>query len=60
MNTTLSKLSIEERIKLVEDLWDSIASDQIDTQVGSQINHISSKFHNKQIGHLERLIIAFQ
>ncbi|MGH8475010.1 MAG: addiction module protein [Methylococcales bacterium] len=28
MNTTLSKLSIEERITLVEDLWDSIASDQ--------------------------------
>ncbi|MBZ0254487.1 addiction module protein [bacterium] len=28
MNTNLCKLSIEERIKLVEDLWDSIASDQ--------------------------------
>ena len=28
MNTTLSKLPIDERIKLVEELWDSIASDQ--------------------------------
>lgn len=28
MNTKLSKLPIDERIKLVEDLWDSIASDQ--------------------------------
>lgn len=28
MNTKLSKLPIEERIKLVEELWDSIASDQ--------------------------------
>ena len=28
MNTKLSKLPIDERIKLVEELWDSIASDQ--------------------------------
>jgi len=28
MNTTLRELPIEERIKLVEDLWDSIASDR--------------------------------
>lgn len=28
MNTKLRKLPIEERIRLVEDLWDSIASDQ--------------------------------
>ncbi len=28
MNAKLSKLPIDERIKLVEDLWDSIASDQ--------------------------------
>ena len=28
MNAKLSKLPIEERIKLVEDLWDSIAADQ--------------------------------
>ena len=28
MNTKLSKLPVEERIKLVEELWDSIASDQ--------------------------------
>jgi len=28
MNTKLSKLSVDERIKLVEELWDSIASDQ--------------------------------
>lgn len=28
MNINLCKLSIKERIKLVEDLWDSIASDQ--------------------------------
>lgn len=28
MNTKLSKLPINERIKLVEELWDSIASDQ--------------------------------
>ena len=29
MNTKLSKLSVDERIKLVEELWDSIASDQM-------------------------------
>ena len=28
MNTKLSRLPIEERIKLVEELWDSIAMDQ--------------------------------
>ena len=28
MNAKLRKLPIEERIKLVEDLWDSIAADQ--------------------------------
>ena len=28
MNTTLLELSIDERIKLVEDLWDSIAAEQ--------------------------------
>ena len=28
MNTNLRKLSLDERIRLVEDLWDSIASDQ--------------------------------
>lgn len=28
MNTKLSELPVEERIKLVEELWDSIASDQ--------------------------------
>lgn len=27
MNANLSKLSLDERIRLVEDLWDSIASD---------------------------------
>ena len=28
MNTRLSKLPVDERIKLVEELWDSIAADQ--------------------------------
>ena len=28
MNAKLQKLPIEERIKVVEDLWDSIAADQ--------------------------------
>ena len=28
MNDDLRKLPLEERIKLVEDLWDSIAADQ--------------------------------
>lgn len=28
MNTKLSKLPVDERIKLVEELWDSIACDQ--------------------------------
>jgi putative addiction module component (TIGR02574 family) len=28
MNTKLSDLSVDERIKLVEELWDSIACDQ--------------------------------
>jgi len=28
MNTKLQDLPIDERIKLVEDLWDSIAADQ--------------------------------
>jgi putative addiction module component (TIGR02574 family) len=28
MNTKLSKLPLDERIKLVEELWDSIAADQ--------------------------------
>jgi putative addiction module component (TIGR02574 family) len=28
MNTKLKQLPVEERIKLVEDLWDSIAADQ--------------------------------
>lgn len=28
MNAKLSKLPIDERIRLVEELWDSIASDQ--------------------------------
>jgi putative addiction module component (TIGR02574 family) len=28
MNTNLLELSIDERIKLVEDLWDSIAAEQ--------------------------------
>ena len=28
MNAKLKQLSVEERIKLVEDLWDSIAADQ--------------------------------
>jgi putative addiction module component (TIGR02574 family) len=28
MNSNLRQLSVDERIRLVEDLWDSIASDQ--------------------------------
>jgi putative addiction module component (TIGR02574 family) len=28
MNSTLKQLSVDERIRLVEDLWDSIAVDQ--------------------------------
>ncbi len=28
METKLQQLTVEERIKLVEDLWDSIAADQ--------------------------------
>lgn len=28
MNTNLTKLPVEERIRIVEDLWDSIAHDQ--------------------------------
>lgn len=28
MNTKLKQLPVEERIRLVEDLWDSIAADQ--------------------------------
>ena len=28
MNTKLSKLPVDERIKLVKELWDSITSDQ--------------------------------
>jgi len=28
MNTHLRKLPVDERIRLVEDLWDSIAADQ--------------------------------
>lgn len=28
MNTKLSKLPVDERIRLVEELWDSIAADQ--------------------------------
>ena len=28
MNTNLRNLSVDERIRLVEDLWDSIAEDQ--------------------------------
>lgn len=28
MNTKLQQLPVEERIRLVEDLWDSIAADQ--------------------------------
>ena len=28
MNPNLQRLPVEERIKLVEDLWDSIAADQ--------------------------------
>lgn len=28
MNANLQKLPLDERIRLVEDLWDSIASDQ--------------------------------
>lgn len=28
MNTNLRELSVEDRIRLVEDLWDSIAQDQ--------------------------------
>ena len=28
MNSKLSKLPVDERIKLVEELWDSIAADQ--------------------------------
>ena len=28
MNTKLTELPVDERIKLVEELWDSIASDQ--------------------------------
>jgi putative addiction module component (TIGR02574 family) len=28
MNTKLSELPVDERIKLVEELWDSIAADQ--------------------------------
>jgi putative addiction module component (TIGR02574 family) len=28
METKLQQLSVDERIKLVEDLWDSIAADQ--------------------------------
>ncbi len=28
MNTNLYKLPLDERIRLVEDLWDSIAADQ--------------------------------
>jgi putative addiction module component (TIGR02574 family) len=29
MNTTLKSLPLDERIRLVEDLWDSIALDQM-------------------------------
>jgi len=28
MDTTLRNLSVEDRLRIVEDLWDSIASDQ--------------------------------
>jgi len=28
MDTTLKNLSVEDRLRIVEDLWDSIASDQ--------------------------------
>jgi putative addiction module component (TIGR02574 family) len=28
MNSTLKQLPVDERIRLVEDLWDSIAADQ--------------------------------
>lgn len=28
MNITLQELPVEERIKMVEDIWDSIAADQ--------------------------------
>lgn len=33
MNTRLHELPLEDRIRLVEDLWDSIASDQNALQI---------------------------
>lgn len=36
MNATLKNLSIPERIKLVEDLWDSIADDQSSVPISAE------------------------
>ena len=49
MNTKLMELPVEDRIKLVEDLWDSIANDQ-------QALHMTAE----QKAELDRRLDAFE
>jgi putative addiction module component (TIGR02574 family) len=49
MNSTLKQLPIDERIRLVEDLWDSIAVDQSAIPLSSE-----------QMEELDRRLDAFE
>jgi putative addiction module component (TIGR02574 family) len=49
MNSTLKQLSVDERIRLVEDLWDSIAVDQSAIPLSSE-----------QMEELDRRLDAFE
>ena len=49
MNSSLKQLPVDERIRLVEDLWDSIAADQSAIPLGSD-----------QIAELDRRLDAYE
>ncbi|RLA47054.1 MAG: addiction module protein [Gammaproteobacteria bacterium] len=49
MNSNLRQLPVEERIRLVEDLWDSIAQDQHALRLTSE-----------QVAELDRRLDAFE
>ena len=48
MNYILKELPIDERIRLVEDLWDSIAADQLSTDPANIRETIRCHFNEKE------------
>jgi putative addiction module component (TIGR02574 family) len=63
MNSKLQMLPFDERIKLVEDLWDSIASDQqalaLTAEQKSELDHRLDAYElDKNRGHLATDVIG--